>query len=75
MVTIPLDTTAAPWHRGAMTTPTQQLRGDKVRTTLHLPSDLLKDLKHRAVDDGGTMSALAQRYIEEGLERDAERGR
>ncbi|WP_109471176.1 CopG family transcriptional regulator [Ornithinimicrobium cavernae] len=43
---------------------------DKAQFNVYLPKDLIRELKHRGVDEGVSMSALVERIVRAYLEEE-----
>lgn len=41
---------------------------DKAQFNVYLPKDLIREIKHRGVDEGVSMSALIERIVRDYLE-------
>jgi predicted HicB family RNase H-like nuclease len=44
-------------------------KGEKAQFNVYLPVELVRRIKHQAIDDGESLSALVERAMEEFLER------
>ncbi|MCK0112880.1 ribbon-helix-helix domain-containing protein [Ornithinimicrobium sp. F0845] len=43
---------------------------DKAQFNVYLPKDLIKELKHRGIDEGMSMSALVEKIVRAYLEEE-----
>lgn len=47
-------------------------KADKVQFNVYLPPDLVRRIKHQAIDEGASLSALVERAMEQFLEQNGE---
>jgi hypothetical protein len=47
-------------------------KGGKAQFNVYLPVDLVRRIKHKAIDEGASLSGLVERAMEEFLERNGE---
>jgi predicted HicB family RNase H-like nuclease len=47
-------------------------KAGKVQFNVYLPPDLVRRIKHKAIDEGASLSALVERAMVEFLERNGE---
>lgn len=45
---------------------------DKVQFNVYLPPELVRRIKHQAIDEGASLSALVERVMEEFLEQNGD---
>lgn len=50
-------------------------KSDKTQFNVYLPPELIRQIKHQAIDDGISLSALVERAMQEYLERNGKASR